>query len=217
MARLIQKKGGANASVKQISILKRPNSSKGGDKKWVPKKKVRFDGIPSDREDEDDMFSGLKDRIGLDSAEDESEDSLFDEEPVFDLPDDDEDLESDEDTNYSDEEDEGDSEEDTGEDNEIMSDEEILNSADSDSEDETDSKWGKNRKNYYDADVDALEEEAEAADKLQKKKLAGMKREDFGLQHQSKFTLYGPITLKDEDDEAIIWTLVKNWEEIGEK
>ena len=209
MARsLTQKKGGSRASVKQISILKKPNLSGDGDKRKNTKKKVRFDGIPSDLEDEDDMFGGQKDRIGFDSEEEGSEDSLFDEEPVFDLPDEDEDLEYDEneevDANDSDEEEE-DSEETSENDQEKsddMSDEEILNSADSNSEDETDGKWGKKRKTYYDADMDALEEEAEEAEKLQKKKLANMNREDFGLRHQSKFTLTGPITLQSDSDES---------------
>jgi hypothetical protein len=75
---------------KQVSILKRPNPSKNTDKKGGNKKKVRFDGIPSDLEDDNDLFEGQKDHIDFDGEGNDSEDSLFDEESVFDLPDEEE-------------------------------------------------------------------------------------------------------------------------------
>ncbi len=61
------------------------------------------------------------------------------------------------------------------------SDEDILYDGLHREESEDDELWGKNRKNYYaqDESADAVEEEAQEAKRLQKKKLASLKFDDF--------------------------------------
>lgn len=57
-----------------------------------------------------------------------------------------------------------------------------LNRDESDDEDNAAAIWGKNRKNYYaeaDESADAVEEEAQEARRLQKKKLSALKFDDF--------------------------------------
>lgn len=58
------------------------------------------------------------------------------------------------------------------------SEEDVLYDADQ-AEGEDEEKWGRSKKAFYSADGDAVEEEAAEAKKLQKKRLAAMKNEDF--------------------------------------
>ncbi len=64
-----------------------------------------------------------------------------------------------------------------------------------------DEKWGKSKKAFYSADLDAIDEEAAEAKKLQKKRLESMKLEDFGISSTKKVRKSGPITLDIEEVE----------------
>lgn len=65
-----------------------------------------------------------------------------------------------------------------------------LHREDSDDEENSAAVWGKNRKNYYaeDESADAVEEEAQEARRLQKKKLSALKFDDFvGVDGETEF------------------------------
>lgn len=159
--------------------------------------------------DEIDEFAAQRERVGLESESEIDSDDYenFDEEAILNVPDsDDYDLEDDEDEDQDFSEEEKPSKKDRlasikskndakskkerarisqlAKDN-FDSDEDILydglHREATDDEDNAAAVWGKNRKNYYaeNETAEAVEEEAEEAKRLQKKKLAALSFDDF--------------------------------------
>lgn len=157
--------------------------------------------------DEIDEFAEQRGRIGLDETEDGSEEeyAAFDEEAILNVPDA-EDFDESEDEEEADKpnlrqlkkdkmaalkvksSDKGKKEktrisrlaaEADDSDDDILYDR--MNREASDDEENAAAVWGKNRKNYYaeDESADAVEEEAQEARRLQKKKLSALKFDDF--------------------------------------
>lgn len=159
--------------------------------------------------DEIDEFAAQRERVGLESESEIDSDDYenFDEDAILNVPDsDDYDLEDDEDEDQDFSEEEKPSKKDRlasikskndakskkerarisqlAKDN-FDSDEDILydglHREATDDEDNAAAVWGKNRKNYYaeNETAEAVEEEAEEAKRLQKKKLAALSFDDF--------------------------------------